>query len=78
MNFVGDGVAAATDGTTATVTIPGGSGIAVADEGVSQGVANGLNVVGAGATVAVSMGVATITIPGGGGGSGNSYMPGGW
>lgn len=63
MDFVGAGVTATSDGTTATVTIPGSS-LAVSDEGVPQGTANVLNVVGAGASIAVSLGVAVLTIPG--------------
>lgn len=69
INFVGAGVSATASGSTATVTISGGtaaSDITVQDEGTAVTTAlRALNFVGSGVSATASAGTATVTIPSG-------------
>ncbi len=66
LNFVGAGVTASGTGVTKTLTIPGGSGINVQDEGSALSTAGTtFNFVGSGVTATGTGATKTITIPGG-------------
>ena len=66
LNFVGAGVTASGAGATKTLTIPGGSGINVQDEGGALSTAGTtFNFVGSGVTATGTGATKTITIPGG-------------
>mgnify|MGYP001400945990 CR=1 FL=1 len=66
LNFVGAGVTASGAGATKTLTIPGGSGINVQDEGGALSTAGTtFNFVGSGVTASGTGATKTITIPGG-------------
>ena len=66
LNFVGAGVTASGTGVTKTLTIPGGSGISVQDEGSALSTAGTtFNFVGSGVTASGTGATKTITIPGG-------------
>ena len=66
LNFVGAGVTASGTGATKTLTIPGGSGINVQDEGSALSTAGTtFNFVGSGVTASGTGATKTITIPGG-------------
>jgi hypothetical protein len=67
-NITGAGATLSVSSGTATLNIPGGSGIQGQDEGIAQGTITTLNVTGAGASLAVTAGVGTLNIPGGAGG----------
>lgn len=66
LNFIGSNVTATDAGShQVNITVTGGSGIAVQDEGIAVNTATTLNYVGAGVTATnAGAGVATVTIPG--------------